>query len=513
MYYFFVLIIISWFIIVPFPEDHVSGTDIIQVSVENDSSDSPWNVSSPEEQGIESVFLADMLKKIKEEEIKIRSVLILRNGHLVLESYIHPYNRDVAHDIKSVSKSIISALVGIALQDNILSSLDQTVFEFFPEYFSGDDKRKQEINLEHLLKMGSGLELDENGPVMGEIMSQENWIKETLTRPLIYDPGERFQYCTLLTHTMSAILSGAVDMDILEWSRIHLFNPLRILAVHWEKGPLGYYFGGDRLWLKPRDMAKFGYLYLNEGRWNGRQIVPENWVKKSIINQYDQFNDSGYNGYGYWWWLSENGSYLARGFGGQIIAIFPHLNMVVVFTGADNEQWKNLLYEFILPAIKSEHPLSPDPEEVTRMININIDLQNPTSQISQLLPEITNKISGKTYSLAKNNLEFSEITLWFEKPDVCRLSMKYNQHILELKVGLDNVYRISDNINWGMKPDNNTLALRGHWIGDNKFYIDFHEVGEPFYFDIEMTFIENEIKAIFSWKPMNWEFTLNGQWE
>jgi CubicO group peptidase (beta-lactamase class C family) len=474
-------------------------------------SDPFLNSSTAEEQGIDSELLADMLQKIKEENLKIRSVIIIKNGKLVLESYVHPYNKDVMHDVKSVSKSIISSIVGIALKEKIIESINQKIVDFLPEYFPKEaDPQKKEINLAHLLSMSTGLEIDENGPVMNDIMSKEDWIKETFKRPLTSAPGDQFSYCTFLTHTISIILTKSSGTGLMDMGNKYLFEPLGIKQVHWGKGPQGYYFGGDKLWLTPRAMAKFGYLYLNKGKWGDNQIFPEEWVVESTKNQFDEFPDSSYAGYGYWWWLGKNGSYLARGAGGQIISVYPDRDMVVVFTGADNSIWHNLTNDYIMPAINMVDSLPPNPIAENRIKTITRDLKLPEFQSPKPLPERAHKISGKKYLLQKNDMEFSEFTFWFNDPKRCRLIIKYNGVNMDLAIGLDEVYRVSEKVKWGIKSENNTLALRGRWVNKNKFTIDFQEVGEPLYFDVELEFDDENVSASFIWQPFGWEFLLEG---
>lgn len=472
---------------------------------------SAWPKSPPEQQGIRSELLVDMLEEIRDEDLKVRSVLIVRNNHLVLEAYVHPYTRDVAHDVKSVSKSVISALVGIALRDSILPSLDQPVHTYFPQYASfSDDSLKNAITLAHLLTMTSGLDIDENGPAMNDIATHEDMIEATFARSMLAPPGESFQYCTFLTLAMTRILTDASGVDLLELANDILFEPLGFANVHWGKDPQGYRFGGDQLWLRPIDMAKFGSLFLHHGRWHDRQVVPESWVTASTINRFAEFDEDGYNGYGYWWWLPSDGSYRARGAFGQIISIYPNENMVVVFTGASNEDWERLTDEFLLPAISEASQLPPNAQAVSRLRQLTHELSNPEPRAPDRSPAIATEISGRPFALEQNNLEFSELTFWFEEAGLGRLSITYGEGSLDLAIGMDNVFRVTGGVSWGMRTDGNTFALRGRWVNDNQLELNIHEVGEPFYFDIELTFAENRVEGTFIWQPVGWPTPIVG---
>jgi CubicO group peptidase (beta-lactamase class C family) len=475
------------------------------------SEESVWPRSTPEEQGIDSELLVIMLEQIRDDTLQVHSVLILRNESLVLEAYVHPYERETLHDVKSVSKSVISALVGIAFRDSILTSLDQPVQEFFPQYASfSDNSLKQGITLGHLLTMTSGLDLDENGPAMNEISSHDDWIEATFERSMRSSPGEAFQYCTFLTLAMTRILTEASGGDLLDFSDTLLFAPLGFSEVHWGTDPQGYRFGGDQLWLRPIDMVKFGSLFLHHGRWHDRQVVPESWVTASTVNRFADFDEDGYNGYGYWWWLPGDGSYRARGAFGQIISIYPNENMVVVFTGASNEDWERLTHEYLLPAVSEESQLPPNAQAVSRLRQLTHELSNPEPRALDRSPAIATEISGRPFALEQNNLEFSELTFWFEEAGLGRLSITYGEGSLDPAIGMDNVFRMTDGVSWGMRTDGNTFALRGRWVSDNQLELNIHEVGEPFYFDIELTFAENRVEGTFIWQPVGWRTPIVG---
>ncbi len=296
-----------------------------------------WRSSTPEEQGMDSELLTEMLAYIREKGVRIDSVTIVRHGYLVLDAYIRSYGKDSKHELYSCTKSVTSALVGIAMDQGHIQSVDQPVLSFFPEWSVGNvDARKEAMTLEHLLTMTDGLHwvrkdirVTSSGDTTPEMMQASDWVQFTLDRSMEEEPGTRWNYNGGASHLLSAILQEATGMTALEFAHEYLFGPLGISEVVWPGGNQGRNFGGSGLQMTPHDMAKFGYLYLNEGLWDGEQIVPAAWVKASTTNH----SPTPEIYYGYQWWVMPwAGYYSAIGARGQYIAVLPELDMVAVFT-------------------------------------------------------------------------------------------------------------------------------------------------------------------------------------
>lgn len=198
-----------------------------------------WKTSTPEAQGVDSRDLTRALERVARQDIDLHGLIVYRNGHVILEVYPPPYDAQTVHNVKSVSKSLLSALVGIAIDKDIVAGIDQRVSEFFPEYFKTDKHSgKQDILLRHLLTMTSGLDLDENGPRMKAVFSSDDWIGATLQRPMVAVPGQRFEYSTALTHLMSGLLSRASGSSLLALCQRYLCGPLGFEKVQWHtSGP------------------------------------------------------------------------------------------------------------------------------------------------------------------------------------------------------------------------------------------------------------------------------------
>ncbi|MEX1062820.1 MAG: serine hydrolase [Balneolaceae bacterium] len=263
----------------------------------------------------------------------VNSLLIEVGGEKRLEHYFGGMNENRATNMKSASKSILSLLVGIAIDREYLESTEQTINEFFPEYFeSNPDSLKAAITIQDLLTMRSGLESTslEN---YGKWVVSRNWTIYTLNQPMVDVPGGRMIYSTGSSHLLSVILTRATGMTTREFAQRYLFNPLGIQVGGWDRDPQGYYMGGNNLALSPLALLKIGRMVMDLGQFDGKRILPADWITESLqvythssLNPYD---------YGYMWWRSNIGDYhvaFAWGYGGQYILMVPELDSVIAIT-------------------------------------------------------------------------------------------------------------------------------------------------------------------------------------
>ena len=304
-----------------------------------------WKTSAPEKQGMDAAKLMIADEFVRERLPDAFSLLVVRNGYLVFEkyySYGSIYRQSVVH---SVTKSVTSALIGIALEKGYLKSLDQKLVEFFPEYITDDqDPRKKEITIEHLLTMSTGVRWDDRGPSMTDWYFSSDWVKGAIQQPQEYDPGAVFTYNSSTSHLLSAILTKSTKTSTLDFGRKYFFEPMGITSALWHTDPQGNHIGGFGLSLPARDLAKIGFLYLNNGYWDGKSIVAEDWVKESTGQQIQAYGHPVYGrfGYGYQWWVKEvDGckSFRAWGRRGQFIVVVPELDLVIAVTS--NSQLPN----------------------------------------------------------------------------------------------------------------------------------------------------------------------------
>ncbi len=304
-----------------------------------------WPESTPEDEGMDSAMLATALEDAAATSY-MYGLVVIRHGRLVAEGYFNGQTRYDANHIHSASKSFTSTLVGIAFDHGYLESLDQKLPDFFPDYVTADmDPRKHDITIRHLLAMQAGFDWDDTEANWIEYSRSPNWVRYALELPLRHDPGERFNYSTVQTNLLSAILTRATGMSTREFAERFLFEPLQISIAHWHRDPQGYYTGGHEMYYVPRDMARLGYLFLHHGSVDGQEIVSAEWVGESIRRTADVPGGSPVSdrGYGFQWWLGRLAGYpifYASGKGGQHIITFPDLDMIVVTT-TNGDAWDN----------------------------------------------------------------------------------------------------------------------------------------------------------------------------
>jgi len=291
-----------------------------------------WRLRPPAALGFEAELL-DAAFRAGARMPRLTGLLVARRGEVAAEAYWRGGAPERALNVKSVSKTILSALVGVAVGEGRIESLQVPVARYLPDYFAEvDDPRKRRITLRHLLTMTSGLETTSFHNYGAWVMGAD-WVEGALDRPVVAPPGSRMIYSTGSAHLMAVALGRAVDRPLLPYARERLFAPLGIDGVRWQRDPQGRYFGGNNMRLAPRDLFRFGQLYLDGGRFRGYRVLPGSWVEESWMPR----ATSGWSRYryGYYWWSREAAGrtvHFAWGHGGQYLFVVPSLEMVVVAT-------------------------------------------------------------------------------------------------------------------------------------------------------------------------------------
>ncbi|MFW9969907.1 MAG: serine hydrolase domain-containing protein [Candidatus Odinarchaeota archaeon] len=313
-----------------------------------------WNTSSPEAQGVNPQKILEMDNYIDNYiRYYLDTLLIIKNGYLIYERYPSGYyDENSLHDIHSTTKSFTSTLIGIAIDKGYIGGVDDYILDFFPnKIIQNMNSWKQTIRLEHLLTMTAGFQWEDivNYFIM---LAMSDWAQYVLDQPMTDSPDTRWNYNSGVSHLLSAILEQVTPNGTLAFAEEYLFEPLGITDYTWQEN-LGIPAGGAFLHLKAKDMAKLGYLFLMEGKWENQQIVSKNWVsqaiKPSVILPYEM---EPYTGYGYQWWgLYWGKDYSARALYEQNVFVIPDLDMVVLALGNFNFfDPTDLLDYFIFPA-------------------------------------------------------------------------------------------------------------------------------------------------------------------
>ena len=310
-----------------------------------------WKVSSLTEQGLDTQMYNKVIDQLVNDKKykRMHSILIVKNGKLVGEDYFYEHNQNTPHDLRSANKTITSILMGIVIDQGIIKSVNEKVYDLFPEYHDiiNWGENKHTLTIKHLLTMNTGLDCndwDENSKGNeNTLYKTDDWIKAFLELPFKERAGTQFSYCTFGEIMTRAIIVKASGMSLQDFTKKYLFAPLKITNYEWTMLMPNREDIGIRVSLTPRDFAKLGELYLNDGKWNGTQVVPLEWAKMSVdTHTITTEKRLGNPPYGFLWWKNYfdiNGkrinSYQAQGNGGQMVFVFPDLDMVVVFTAGN----------------------------------------------------------------------------------------------------------------------------------------------------------------------------------
>lgn len=275
----------------------------------------------------------DLQQIIAEAETisSLRSLLIQQNGELLAEEYFQGAAAGQKMNTKSASKSIMGLLAGIAVDQGYINSIDDKVADYLPKYFEEiSDSTKHQITIKNLLTMQAGLETTSFNNY-GRWVVSDDWVRYVLNQPLEEDLGGKMVYSTGTSHVLSAVIAEATGMTTRAFAEEYLFRPLNIAPGGWDRAPEGYFMGGNNLALSPDALVRIGQMVLDGGRWEGEQIVSEEWLEDSF-QTYTRSNFNPYN-FGYMWWNREVGgydTYFAWGHGGQYLFLLPDLDALVV---------------------------------------------------------------------------------------------------------------------------------------------------------------------------------------
>jgi CubicO group peptidase (beta-lactamase class C family) len=436
-----------------------------------------WQTSSPEEQGMDSKQLAKLVDL--GTTLSLDSLLVERHGKIVAEAYYAPYAGGIPHAIYSATKAVISTLISIASNDGLLDSPSHRVFDFFDRRsIATVDDRKNAITVQSLLNMTSGIEWSMPDS-MFEMERSPDWVKFVLDRPMSSTPGVVFNYSNGNAHLLSAIITKLTGMSALEYAKAKLFGPLGINDVFWQYDPQGISNGGQGLYLQPREMAKFGYLYLRKGVWEGKQLLPPDWIDKVTHATVDPHapGEPELRYSNFFWVLPDKHVYMAAGYHGQVIMVFPDLDVVAVTTGRDNYPLSELP-GYISSSVKSDTALPPDASSVNLLANKVLDVSTEKPTRVGATPKMAAIISGKAYRFPPNAMNLKSLSLILTDPqphyDMEIYTRDTTKPSLGLTgpIGLDGLYRKGEPTYLQALAIRRVNAVKGAWQDDHTFVID-----------------------------------------
>lgn len=391
----------------------------------------------PESVGIAPEALTAFIDSVYDNKINLHGFMLLRHGKVAAEGYFKPFDEKLLHNIYSVSKSITSAAVGIAIGEGLMK-LEDRIVDFFPEKVKGDvHPYTKMMTVEHLLMMASVHPKSTDNKV-------DNWIEVFLNTPPTKIPGTIFAYDTTGTNTLCAIVQKLAGTTLKEYLKPRLFDPIGMGEIIWESSPKGVNNGGGGIKATVEDMARFGQLYLQKGFWNGKRIIPEGWVETSTRRHIDNSNAKymidGKKGYGFKFWMGRNNSYCAFGMGGQFIVVIPDKDVVFVTTANAllhkdgqlpilDSMWKN-----IYPAINDDEIAGRDAAYVEMKKRLDsLELVRPDGNADS---KTAGRVSEKRYHLDVNNFGYDACEFIFEGYS-SKLSFFKDDEKLELDFGMN----------------------------------------------------------------------------
>lgn len=441
-----------------------------------------WARSSPEAQGVDSVAVARLFEDIARPGRRIDAVLLVRRGYLIAELVVAPYDAGEPHDLRSITKSVVSTLVGVALQRGDLRSTKQRLGEFV-DLPPGADPRQQAITIEHLLDMRSGMAwrewpYDQHSDLL-QMAASRDWLAYILARPMRDAPGERFWYSGAAPHLLSAALNRTTGQPLAAYAREHLFKPMSITLAPWLSDPQGLSIGDSALSLRPHDLARLGWLLIKDGVWRGQRLLPAGWLGELLADPPShglrnanalppQFKRM--------WWVDLVVPMLqASGRYGQHLVLLPRQEaLLVVVAKAEDDgdaaiDMRRVVTENLLPALRASSALPPNPAGETALRQL-IKSRSVTPPLKGMRPPASAlALSGRRIRFEPNRQGISALELHFDAHGQGRLFMAWGHRpgdSLERPFGADGHYSRSALTPWGI------FATRATWRNERTVEIE-----------------------------------------
>lgn len=444
--------------------------------------------STPKAQQVSSGGILDFIESVEKSNHEVHSMMVLRHGKVIAEGWWDPYKPELKHTMYSVSKSFTATAIGFAVAEKKLKVTDK-VISFFPESLPKTiSPNLANLEIKDLLTMSVGHDKSFNQ----EVFTTENWVEAFLNMPIANEPGTKFLYNTSASYMMSAIIQKVTGQTLLDYLEPRLLKPLGITGLDWETDLQGIQTGGWGIRVKTEDMAKFGQLFLQKGKWNGKQILPESWIEEATTLKILQepnaspekmASNDWIQGYAYQMWRSRHNSYRADGAFGQYILILPEKDAVIILTSETNDLQGllDLVWENLLPAFDA----SSDQDSVLKDRLEKLSLAPLQSENN---PGMEKRLNGKNYSITSNNEKVNDFSLNFQE-GVCLLNYGQGPNTYRLIFGSgkwikDETHRVGPNLftfaqnqQVGLAPFK--IAGSYAWIDENTIELQLRYIESP----------------------------------
>ncbi len=446
--------------------------------------------TTPEEQGVSSRGILNFIQAAEEQQPNaLHSFILARHGKIIAEGWWEPYNPDSPHLLYSLSKSFTSTAIGLAVSEGLIS-LDDPVMSFFPGKIPENPSHNlKEMRIRDLLRMTTGHASDSYGRIQGHA---NGWIAGFLSLPVEHKPGSIFIYNTGATYMLSAILQTVTGETLVEFLQPRLFEPLEIETPYWQSDPDGINLGGTGLFVKTMDIAKFGQLYLQKGKWKGEQILPEAWVEMATSLQTSNGsnpNSDWDQGYGFQFWRCRNNLYRGDGAFGQYCIVMDDYDAVLAITSGsgDMQGILNMVYDHILPAMKDE-ALPEDQQSYSNLqtkleyLKLDVVQGNPTSSLAT-------EISGKKYIIDAENYDFNAVSFNLSENEKS-ITFWINDREQSLPIGYGEMLKGRMTF---PRLGESAVAASGAWTVDDTYMIKIYNYESPHAITYDFKFDGNKV--------------------
>jgi len=466
--------------------------------------------STPEEQGVSSAAILQFVDAADKNANEIHSFMFLRHGKVIAEGWWNPYRPDLKHTMYSLSKSFTSTAIGFAVSEKLLTVNDK-VLSFFPEDVPDTIfTNLEQMTVKDLLTMSAGQDPDPTYRVAGNTGS---WTKTFIRTPVVYEPGTKFLYNSLATFMLSAIIQKVTGEKVIDYLKPRFFDPLGIDSIDWEVNAQGINTGGWGLRLKTEDIARAAQFYLQKGKWNGKQLLPAEWIDEATSFKIDQAPDAPKTvkdssdwtqGYCYQFWRCRNNAYRGDGAFGQYMIVFPDLDAVIAITSQTDDMQKelNLVWKYLLPAMNRES-LPANDEALSKLKSRLLSLALATGSKSSSSP-IGNEISDKKFIFKPNNQQIQSLSLTTSDTLVTLNLKKSNtDYVLNFKPGS---WFLSETGLPGpnLVPNKNIDILSPFkvagsytWLDNNSIELTLRYIESPHTETITCIFLDNKVGVSF----------------